>query len=223
VGKRVHFATAAELREVIGIARDANFGNIGEQPQMVAYFPYEQMYQPFMVLHVRAAAAPAALIPTVQATVQSLSSDVALTNPGTMRQGIYQATWAPRMAAGLFGIFGVLGTVLAVIGVYGVITYMVLQRTSEIGIRMAIGASPFKVLNMVVGESAKLALIGIGIGLAAAFALTRFIQTLLFQVSANDPGAYATAVGLLALTALIAGAVPALRASRIDPVKALRE
>jgi len=136
---------------------------------------------------------------------------------------IGQALWAPRMAAALFGIFGLLGMSLAVIGVYGVMAYMVMQRTSEIGIRMAVGASPSKVVSMVMGESARLAAAGIALGICGALVLTRTVKSLLFQVSPNDPATYLIVAGLLAATALVAGGVPAWRASRIDPVKALRQ
>ena len=223
IGKRLRFATSPELREVVGITRDTNFATIGEQPQMVVYAPYDQVYQPAVVLHVRTAGPPERMIAPVQAAVQGVNSDLALLNPGSMRQVIGQALWAPRMAAALFGIFGLLGMTLAVIGVYGVMAYMVLQRTSEIGIRMAVGASPGKVVSMVMGESARLAGLGIGLGICGALMLTRTVKSLLFQVSPSDPGTYLMVAGLLAATALVAGGVPAWRASRIDPVKALRQ
>jgi predicted permease len=223
IGKRLHFATAPELREVVGIVKDVAILNVGERPQMVTYFPFDQMYQPGVVLHVRTAGPPDNMIAPVQAAVQSLNSEMALINPGSMQQVMAQALWAPRMAATLFGVFGMLGMTLAVIGVYGVMAYTVLQRTSEIGIRMAVGASPGKVVNMMIGESARLALIGIAVGIGGALALTRKVESLLFQTSASDPATYAAVALLLAATAMIAGGVPAWRAARIDPVKALRQ
>jgi predicted permease len=222
LGKRLRFATSPGLWEVVGVVKDVNISNIGEQPQMAAYLPFEQMYQPFVVLHVRTAGPPQLMIAPVQAALQQLNSELALINPGSVQTVMSQALWAPRMAATLFGIFGVLGMTLAVIGVYGVMAYTVLQRTSEIGIRMAVGASPSRVVSMLLKESASLAFAGIAIGICGALALNRTIEGLLFQVSATDPATYLTVAALLAATALIAGAVPAWRASRIDPVKALR-
>ena len=220
--KRLHFATSPELREVVGVTKDVNFANIGEPPQMVAYIPFDQMYQPAAVLHIRTAGPPERMIAPVQAAVQSLNSEVSLVNPGSMNTVIGQALSAPRMIAALFGVFGLLGMTLAVIGVYGVMAYTVQRRTSEIGIRMAVGASPAKVIGMMMRESSVLALAGIALGICGALALTRTVADLLFETSPADPATYATVASLLAATALIAGAIPAWRASRIDPVTALR-
>ncbi len=222
IGKRIRFATSPELWQVVGIAKDVAIANIGEQPQMASYVPFDQVYQPFVVLHVRTTGPPDLMIAPVQATIRRINSELSLVNPGSVQKVLSQALWAPRMAATLFGIFGLLGMTLAVIGVYGVMAYTVLQRTSEIGIRMAVGASPSRVVGMMMGESARLAFAGIAIGICGALALTRTIEGLLFQVSATDPATYLTVAALLAATALIAGAIPAWKASGIDPVKALR-
>ncbi|HEX3681467.1 MAG TPA: ABC transporter permease [Bryobacteraceae bacterium] len=224
-GKRFHFATAAPggLIEVVGVVKQTTVLNIGEVPQPVVYMPWEQDYQPFAVLAVRASVPPERLLPAVTAAVQSLDPDLALLNPSTMQQIIGQALWAPRIAAALFGLFGLLGTVLAVIGVYGVMAYMVLQRTSEIGIRMAMGARAPDVIRIVVGQSLRLAAVGIVAGLCAALALTRLVADLLFDVSPNDPLTFAAVACILAATALAAGGIPAWRAARIDPVRALRQ
>jgi predicted permease len=223
IGKRFHFATAPELVQVVGVVKDHAIFNIGEPPQPAAWMPFDQVYQPTAVLHVRTAGPPENSIPAVLAAAQSLNSELALLNPGTAKQVIGQALWAPRMAAALFGIFGLLGMALAVIGVYGVMAYMVVQRTSEIGIRMAVGARPASVIRMVIGQSMQLAAAGIIAGVAGALALTRLVASLLYNVSPNDPGTFVTVAGLLAVTAAIAGGIPAWRASRIDPVRALRQ
>jgi putative ABC transport system permease protein len=221
IGKRVHFATSNELYEVVGIARDSTAINIGEQPQMMAYMPFDQAYQPAAVLHVRTVGDPVRMIAPVTAAVQALNPELVLINPGSVHAVIAQALWAPRMAAILFGIFGVLGLVLAVIGVYGVMAYTVLQRTSEIGIRMAVGARQVNVMGMILGQSMKLALLGIGLGSCGALAITGPVRSLLFGVSPTDPVTFFTVAGILAATAMIAGGIPAWRASRIDPVRAL--
>jgi predicted permease len=223
IGKRLHFATGTDLYEVVGIARDATVFNIGEQPQMVAYMPFDQAYQPAAVLLVRTAGDPASMIAPVAGAVQSLNPELALINPGSVHKLIAQALWAPRMAAVLFGIFGILGLALAVIGVYGVMAYTVVQRTSEIGIRMAVGARPGNVIGMMLGQSMKLALAGIVLGACGALAITGPVRTLLFDVSPADPATFLAVAGILAGTALIAGGIPAWRASRIDPVRALRQ
>jgi len=136
---------------------------------------------------------------------------------------IAQALWAPRFAAALFGVFGLLAMVLAVVGVYGVMAYIVLQRTSEIGIRMAMGADSGRVMQMVIGQSMRLALAGIALGVAVALGLTRLVANLPFDVSPNDPVTFGAVAAMLAGTALIAGGIPAWRAARIDPLTALRQ
>ena len=223
LGKRFRYATSPDLYEVVGIAKDSTVFNIGETPQPIAYLPYDQSYQPFGVLHVRTQGDPLRILPATIAAMQSLNPELALVNPGSVRDVIGQALWAPRMAAALFGVFGLLGMTLAVIGVYGVMAFMVLQRTSEIGIRMAVGARSADVIRMVLGQSMRLAAAGIGIGILGALSLTRLVANLLFNVSPNDPVTFLSVASVLAATALIAGAIPAWRASRIDPVKALRQ
>jgi ABC-type antimicrobial peptide transport system permease subunit len=163
------------------------------------------------------------VLPGVMAAAQSLNPDLALLNPSTVAEVIARALWAPRFAAALFGVFGLLGMLLAMVGVYGVMAYMVLQRTSEIGIRMAMGANFLDVMRMVVGQSMRLALAGIALGVCVALALTRLVANLLFDVSPNDPVTLVTVVSVLAATALLAGGIPAWRAARIDPVSALRQ
>jgi putative ABC transport system permease protein len=223
IGRRLHFATAPDLYEVVGISRDATVFNIGEQPQMVVYMPFDQAYQPAGVVYVRTVGDPSRIAASVTAAVQSLNPELALINPGTVQQVISQALWPPRMAAILFGTFGLLGLALAVIGVYGVMAYTVLQRTSEIGIRIAVGARPSTVVRMVLGQSARLALAGVALGALGALAITGPVRSLLFDVSPTDPATFLGVAAILGATALIAGGIPAWRASRIDPVLALRQ
>jgi putative ABC transport system permease protein len=223
LGKRFRFATSSDLYEVVGIAKNITVFTIGEPPQPVAYLPLDQAYQPFAVLHVQTSTAPQNVLPVVMAAVQSLDPDLALINPSTVGEVIGQALWAPRFAAALFGVFGLLGMLLAIVGVYGVMAYMVLQRTSEIGIRMAMGADSGDVMRMIVGQSMRLAAAGIAVGVCVALALTRLVANLLFDVSPNDPVTFLAVVFLLAATALFAGGIPAWRAARVDPVSALRQ
>ncbi len=224
VGRRFHSATAGpDLWEVVGVAKDTTVFQVGEKPQPVAYVAFDQSSEPALVVHVRTSTDPERVLPAAMAAVQSLNHDLALLNPRTMRTVVEQALWAPQMAATLFGLFGLLSLVLAVIGVYGVMAYIVLQRTTEIGVRMALGAHATDVLRMIVGQSLRLTAAGVLVGIGIALALTRLIANLLFDVSPHDPATYLTVVAVLAGTALVAAGIPALRAARIDPAVALRD
>jgi predicted permease len=224
LGKRFHSPTGgSDLWEVIGVTKNTTVFQVGEKPQPVAYVAFDQSYQPTAVVHVRTSVDPERVLPPAMANVQSLDRDLALLNPRTMRTVVQQALWAPHTAALLFGLFGLLSLVLAVIGVYGVMAYIVLQRTTEIGVRMAMGAHSADVLRMVIGQSVQLAIAGVVAGVAIALALTRLVGNLLFDVSPHDPMTYLTVAGILVGTALLAAGMPAWRAARIDPVLALRQ
>ncbi len=223
IGKRFHTAINTRNIEVVGIAADTAVTNIGEQPQPLAYFPQRQSPSAAMTLLVRTSGDPATVLPRALAEVHGLDRNLALVAPLTMPQLIAQGLWAPRMGAALFGIFGLLGMALAAVGIYGVIAYMVTQRTSEIGIRVALGARPGDVQRMIVGQSMRLALAGIGLGVLLALAVTRLTASLLFGVTAYDPLTFAVVIAAIAGAALLAGWLPALRAARIDPLLALRQ
>ena len=170
----------------------------------------------------RTRANPEAMISTAQSQVWAMDRSEPISSMQTMEQRLSQSVALPRFQSLLLGAFGALGMVLAVIGIYGVISYSVGQRTREIGIRMALGAEPRQVVRLVLKQGITLALAGVGIGLVASLALTRFMRTLLFGVSATDPLTFAGVAALLSIVAVAACYIPARRAMRVDPMVALR-
>jgi len=223
VGKRFRLVIGNGYQEVVGVVGNSVMGNIGEQPQPVAYQPLDQNYQSAVSLVVRTNGSPAAVLPSALRQVQALNSNMALTNPATIQDVISQGLWAPRMGAALFGIFGLLGMALAAVGIYGVMAYMVSQRTNEIGLRMALGARPGDVLGLVVGQGMRLAAAGIAMGIVCGLAVTRLMGKLLFDIPTYDPATFGVVSLLLAGVAFLAGFLPARRAARTDPVLALRQ
>lgn len=139
-----------------------------------------------------------------------------------MEQNIQASVSQPRFRTWLIGIFASLALLLAAVGVYGVMSYSVTQRTSEIGIRVTMGAQPADIFRAIVGEGFRLAIIGVGVGLVGAFALSRALQSFVFGVSTSDPATFAGVAGVLLLTGLAASYFPARRATRVDPIIALR-
>jgi len=223
VGKKLYYLSDPVIRQVIGVVANTTVINLGETPRPVLYIPVTQNYQPFVSIDVRTKGAPEPVLAAAIVEVQRMNSALALVGPRTIQQQIREGLWAPRLGAALFGIFGVLGLVLAAVGIYGVTSYMVAQRTCEIGIRLALGATPREVLMSVLGQSLRLTLAGILAGLAGAYFLARFTRSLLFQVSPADPVTLAATALILIAVAGIAGWLPGWRASRIDPILALRE
>jgi predicted permease len=222
IGKRFHFFGDATLREVVGVVGDTVQFQVGEEPQPVAYLPLTQDYSPFAVLFVRTAGAPHSVIATVRSQVQSLDKNLALTNVTTIGEVLSQGLWAPRMGAALLGVFAGLALVLAAVGIYGVLSYSVSQRAREVGIRMALGATPGQVLWLVVGQGFRLALVGVAVGLPLAFIFARTLGSLLFGVKPADPVTYGVVTAVLSGVALIACYIPARRATKVDPMVALR-
>jgi predicted permease len=223
IGKRFRQAVGNNYIEVVGVAANSVTLNIGEDPQPIAYIPMDQNYQSFASLIVRTGGNPEAVMPTVLRQVQTLNTNMALLQPNTVQDLISQGLWAPRMAAALFGIFGLLGMLLAAVGIYGVMAYMVTQRTNEIGLRTALGANPISVLLLVTSQGMRLVGIGIGAGVIAGALITSLLKTLLFNVSTYDPLTYGSVSLLVAAIAFLASWLPARRASRIDPLLALRQ
>jgi len=222
LGKRFSIVTTPTMLQVVGVVATSIVIRIGEDPQPVAYFPMRQQYSPFATLVVRTTGNPESVLATVRTQVQQLDKNLALTNGLTVQQLLAQGLWPARMGAALLGLFGFLALILASIGIYGVLAYSVAQRTAEIGIRMAMGAQPAQVLRLVLSQGMRLAALGAAVGLVVAFPVARLASGLLYSVSAADPLTYGGITLLLMTVALMACYIPARRATRIDPLVALR-
>ena len=222
IGKRFHFFGDTGLLEVVGVARNSVVNAIGEVPPPLVYLPVTQDNALAATIQVQTTGKPEAVIAGVRTQIQSLEPNLAITNVQTIGQIIDQGLWAPEMGAALLALFGALGLVLAAVGVYGVLAYSVTQQTREIGIRMAMGAERSHVLGLVVGQGLKLTGAGLALGILVALALTRQLSSLLFGVSVYDPWAYGSVVLILVFVALLACYIPARRATRVDPLVALR-
>lgn len=220
LGKRVR--VEGEFRPIVGIARTAKYRNLREEPLPFIYLPLAQEHQPDMTLIVRTAGDPGAMLGTLRNEMHAVDKAVPIHSVQVMSELISDQLAVDRMIAVLLSIFGGVALLLAAIGIYGVMGYAVAQRTREIGIRVALGAERNDILSMIVRRGLKLTLIGTGIGLVLALALTRVLKSLLFGVSATDPLTFSAIMTLLFGVALLACYVPARRATKVDPVVALR-
>ena len=221
MGRRFKFFGQQNFNQVVGIAKDSKYNFIGEEPTPYIYQATMQVYQPQVSLFVKAAR-PEAVLGTVRGEVQQLDRNLPLTGVFTLTEIFDQSLWAPRMGASLLAVFAGLSLVLAVIGIYGVMAYSVTQRRRELGIRMALGASRADVLRLVVVQGLRLTMMGVACGLIASFAASRLIASMLFDVSPTDVVTFVAVPALLAVAALGASYLPARRATRIDPMVALR-
>jgi predicted permease len=221
IGKRFKFFGQNNFQEVVGVAKDSKYNFIGEDPTPYIYQATTQVYQPQLSLFVKAAS-PQALLGTVRGEVQQLDRNLPLTGVFTLNEIFDQALWAPRMGAWLLAVFAGLSLVLAVIGIYGVMSYAVSQRTRELGIRMALGADRRDLLKLVVFQGLRLTVAGVVVGLAISLALTRLIVSLLFNVSPTDLMTFSIVPAILTIAAVGASYLPALRATHVDPLVALR-
>jgi putative ABC transport system permease protein len=207
---------------VVGVTGDTKLYGLANPSRLEVYVPYRQRTEGEMNLLVRSAIDPISLTAEIRAAVASIDKDQPIFGIATMQQLVSDSVATQRTTLILLGLFSGLALVLAVIGVYGVISYSVARRTHEMGIRMALGAERREVLKLVVGHSLRLTLTGIGLGIAGALALTRFLASLLYSVKPTDLLTFVVASVLLAAVALVASYVPARRATRVDPMVALR-
>jgi ABC-type antimicrobial peptide transport system permease subunit len=186
------------------------------------FLPLRQNYSGEATLIARTSVPPENLAALVRQEVAALDGELPVSGVKTMPEYLDRLLSAPKSVAGLVGIFGLVALALAAIGLYGVMSYAVAQRTREIGIRIALGSSVAMVFGLLLKQGMRLAFVGIGIGLLAAFALTRLLRSLLYGVSATDPLTFGLIALLLALVALLACWIPARRATKVDPMIALR-
>jgi putative ABC transport system permease protein len=225
VGKRIIYpGITPQPVEIIGVIADEKVNALDAKQTGVVYEPFRQFPSTFSVFVVRTTTDPKRLSNSIREEIRQLDSEASIFGVRTMEEVIDSApsTFMRRYPAFLTGIFATVALILASIGIYGVISYSVTQQTRDIGIRMALGAQTVDVLKMVVGQGMKLALAGVTLGLIAAFALTRLIESLLFGVSATDITTFAAISLLLTAIALLACYIPARRATKVDPMIALR-
>jgi putative ABC transport system permease protein len=211
-----------EPTEIVGVVGDVKLHALDEEPRPTVYWPHAELVYSSMTFVMRAKGDPAALGPAARAAIQSIDSDQPVADMRPMNQLLAESVTRARFGATLLGVFAAVALVLAGVGVYGVMSYAVAQRTHEIGVRVALGAQAGDVLRLVVGHGMALAGAGLAAGVLGALALTRLLSSLLFEVSTTDLGTYATLTGFLLLVALLACLVPARRATKVDPMVALR-
>jgi putative ABC transport system permease protein len=223
VGKRFQMEGATnQWLQVVGIVADIHQHQLGRAPKPIFFVPYAQDPWTFFTIAVRTPANPSQFAPALVNAIQSLDHNLPVFNVRRFDEVLAASVSRPRFQMILLALFGTLALTLAVIGIYGVMSYTVAQRTNEIGIRMALGATPRHVLAQILWQGARLAGVGALAGLLASFLVTRFIKSMLFAVSPLDLGTYAAVTALLMLVTLVACCVPACRAMRVDPMVALR-
>jgi predicted permease len=225
IGKTFTGQGGGPLRLVIGVVRDEKQEGIRQQPLPENYFPLTQAFDEpgaSATISVKTAVPSGTVLNPIRGTIRGLDASLAVFHIRTMDEIIAENMQDTTLQTFLLAVFATLALTLAAVGLYGVMSYLVKQRTHEIGIRMALGAGRGDLLKLVVGHGAKLIFTGIGIGMAAALLLTRLISAMLFGVSATDPATFIGVAVLLTLVALLACYIPARRAMRADPVAALR-
>jgi predicted permease len=234
VGKHLALDTPganAKRLTVIGVVKNSVRGEWTEPPEDELFVPYlqDQAYMtnpapPFAyaTLVVRTTGDPASMAPVIRSIVHSMNQNAPLSEVQTMDQVVSEATSEPRFYVLLLGAFAAVALVLAAVGIYGVMSYSVSRRTQEIGIRIALGARTVDVIRLVVGQGASLALLGLGVGMVVAFAVTSLMARLLYGIRPTDPITFVAVVVVLSTVALIASYIPARRATKVDPIVALR-
>lgn len=223
VGRSFRFSGQEQPIEVVGVAADAKYQTLGEEPRPFIYLPLGQASLPAATLHVATQGEPTPLLASVRDRLRSLDPSVPLSDLEPISATLRGALWGPRAGASLLGSFSMLALVLAAIGLYGVLAHNVARRRREIGIRIALGARRWEVVGRVVRQALAVTGFGLGLGILVAAAGARLIEDLLYQVRAHDPWAFGTTCTVLLIAATMAALVPASRAARTDPLEAIRE
>jgi putative ABC transport system permease protein len=225
IGREISFAfppSPPVARQIVGVVGDVRDTSLGADPGPMIYVPYAQAPFPGAVIVAKSAVGMAGFTSAIRRTVWSLDKDLPVTDIAEMTQIVDASVSQERFRTGLLALFGLMALVLAATGIFGVISYSVSRRTNEIGIRVALGASPPQILTMVLRETLTLALLGLALGVPASLGASRLLGHMLFNVSANDPATLAAVALCLCAVALTAGYLPARRAVRVDPLRALR-
>ena len=223
IGQRMTIGYDDLSCEIVGIVGDVRFAGLDDTtPRAEMYTPYVQTPWPSLDIAVRTTGKPEAIAGAVRAAVQAVDPNLPIYDVHLMTERVADSLARQRLQAVLLGLFAAVALTLAALGIYSVLSYLVTQRTHEIGIRLAIGAQQRDVLGLVFREGFVLALVGLAIGLVGALALMRAMSSVLFGVSATDPVSYAVVAALLLVVAALASYVPARRATRVDPLVALK-
>ena len=222
LGKRIRIGVAQDWVTIVGVAVDVKESGLNTDTEAGLYLPYVVGPAPAMTPVLRTEPETLSLAAAASAAIRQVDSEQAVSNISTLEQLLNETVAQPRFNTGLLALFALFALLLASVGIYGVMAYVVAQRTQEIGLRMALGAQPRDVLKLVVMRGMRLVALGLAIGLPAALGLTRWLKTLLFDVETTDLLTYAVVSTMLAAVALAACYLPARRATKIDPMVALR-
>jgi putative ABC transport system permease protein len=227
LGRRINPSFAVDqrgiqMREIVGVVKDVHHASLREASEEECYIPHTQAPFNTMTVIARSSSDPRSLISSVRREISALDSNLPVYNVRTLEETLSRSVAQPRFNTLLLAIFAGVALLLTAIGLYGVMAYSVTQRTHEIGIRLALGAQRNNVLSLVIRQGMMLASVGLGLGLIGAFALTRLMNSFLFGISATDPLTFAGITMLLTLVAVVACVIPARRATKVDPMVALR-
>ncbi len=222
VGKRIRFGgEGSPFWEIVGVAGDVQHYQLGQTSMPQVYIPFAQRPDRNPSFVIKTSVPPLSIVPTVRTEIHVVDPDMPLVGVQTLEQIIADDVSSPRFRTMLLTSFGLTALLLAVVGLYGVMSYTVAQRSREIGMRMALGAEQSRILGLVFRDGAPLVVAGVILGLGGALALTRVLESMLFGVGIHDPAVFAVVPLLLIAVAAVAMLIPALRATRVDPVRVL--
>jgi predicted permease len=222
IGKRLQRGKSGAWRTVVGVVRDAKEYSAEKEPPIAVYYPAEQVIARNMFLLVRTSSDPVPMTSAIIKEIQAIDPEMPVFDVSSMNQRLYDSLARQRFSTVLLGVFALIASILAAIGIYGVMAYSVNQRTHEIGVRMALGARPAAILQLVLRQSLILASLGIVVGMIGALAFTRVLSSMLFGIGARDLLTFVMTPLLLGGVAMLAGLIPARRAAKVDPMVALR-